>query len=168
MSSYLNIYGRLRSDLYTVTRLKDKEYHKQDDVILFNSYSRNSEIYGIFRESINPVWAGEEEKYTVLTESDISLCIEECRKRIIFLEKCIKSNIQKKNEYLKYLQSLPKTLSYTEYIDHITDDYEENEENEEEIENYKYCLNQLEILNSLISTCNIKCSGFSEILCNID
>ena len=24
MSSYLNIYGRLRSDLYTVTRLKDK------------------------------------------------------------------------------------------------------------------------------------------------
>ena len=105
---------------------------------------------------------------TVLTESDISLCIEECRKRIIFLEKCIKSNIQKKDEYLKYLQSLPKTLSYTEYIDHTADDYGENEENEEEIENYKYCLNQLEILNSLISTCNINCSGFSEILCNID
>ena len=168
MSSYLNIYGRLRSDLYTVTRLKDKEYHKQDDVILFNSYSRNSEIYGIFRESINPVWAGEEEKYTILDESNISSCIKECKERITFLEKCIKNNIQKKSEYIKYLQSLPKTLSYTEYIDHITDDYEENEENEKEIEEYKYCLNQLEILNSLISTCNINCSGFSEILCNID
>lgn len=168
MSSYLNIYGRLRSDLYEVKRLKDRDYHKQDDVILFDSHSRNSEIYSIVYDIINPVWAGEEEKYTVLTESDISLCIEECRKRIAFLEKCIKNNIQKKNEYLKYLQSLPKTLSYTEYIDHITDDYEENEENEEEIEEYKYCLNQLEILNSLISTCNIKCSGFSEILCNID
>ena len=46
--------------------------------------------------------------------------------------------------------------------------YEENEENKEEIEDYKYCLNQLNILTSLISTCNIKCSGFSEILCNID
>ena len=168
MSSYLNIYGRLRSDLYEVKRLKDRDYHKQDDVILFDSHSRNSEIYSIVYDTINPVWAGEEEKYTVLTESDISLCIEECRKRIIFLEKCIKSNIQKKNEYLKYLQSLPKTLSYAEYIDHTADDYGENEENEEEIENYKYCLNQLEILNSLISTCNIKCSGFSEILCNID
>ena len=82
MSSYLNIYGRLRSDLYTVTRLKDKEYHKQDDVILFNSYSRNSEIYGIFRESINPVWAGEEEKYTILDESNINSCIKECKERI--------------------------------------------------------------------------------------
>lgn len=168
MSSYLNIYGRLRSDLYEVKRLKDRNYHKQDDVILFDSYSGGSEIYSIVYDTINPVWAGEEEKYTVLTESDISLCIEECRKRIIFLEKCIKSNIQKKDEYLKYLQSLPKTLSYTEYIDHTADDYGENEENKEEIENYKYCLNQLEILNSLISTCNIKCSGFSEILCNID
>ena len=168
MSSYLNIYGRLRSDLYEVKRLKDRDYHKQDDVILFDSHSRGSQIYSIVYDTINPVWAGEEEKYTVLTESDISLCIEECRKRIIFLEKCIKSNIHKKDEYLKYLQSLPKTLSYTEYIDHTADDYGENEENEEEIENYKYCLNQLEILNSLISTCNIKCSGFSEILCNID
>ena len=168
MSSYLNIYGRLRSDLYEVKRLKDRDYHKQDDVILFDSHSRGSKIYSIVDDAINPVWAGEEEKYTVLTESDISLCIEECRKRIIFLEKCIKSNIQKKDEYLKYLQSLHKTLSYTEYIEHTADDYGENEENEEEIENYKYCLNQLEILNSLISTCNINCSGFSEILCNID
>ena len=158
----------MRSDLYEVKRLKDRDYHKQDDVILFDSHSRGSKIYSIVDDAINPVWAGEEEKYTVLTESDISLCIEECRKRIIFLEKCIKSNIQKKDEYLKYLQSLPKTLSYTEYIDHTADDYGENEENEEEIENYKYCLNQLEILNSLISTCNINCSGFSEILCNID
>ena len=38
----------------------------------------------------------------------------------------------------------------------------------QEIEDYKYCLTQLNILTSLISTCNIKCSGFSEILCNID
>ena len=168
MSSYLNIYGRLMSDLYTVTRLKDKEYHKQDDVILFNSYSRNSEIYGIFRESINPVWAGEEEKYTILDESNINSCIKECKERITFLEKYIKNNIQKKSEYIKYLQSLPKTLSYTEYIDHITGDYDDDEETKEEIENYKYCLNQLENLASLITACNLQCSGFSEILCNID
>ena len=101
MSSYLNIYGRLRSDLYEVKRLKDRDYHKQDDVILFDSYSRCSKIYSIVNDAINPVWAGNEEKYTVLTESDISLCIEECKKRIAFLEKCIKNNIQKKNEYLK-------------------------------------------------------------------
>ena len=67
-------------------------------------------------------WAGEEEKYTILDESSINSCIKECKERITFLEKYIKNNIQKKSEYIKYLQSLPKTLSYTEYIDHITGD----------------------------------------------
>lgn len=168
MSSYLNIYGRLRSDLYEVKRLKDKDYHKQDDVILLNSYSRNSEIYSIVNDAIRPIWAGDEEKYTVLTESKIGLCIEQCKERITFLEKCITDNLKRKNEYIKYLQSLPKILSYDEYIDHITEEYNEDEETKEEIENCKYCLSQLEVLASLISTCDIKCSGFSEILCNID
>ena len=168
MSSYLNIYGRLRSDLYEVKRLKNRDYHKQDDVILFDSYSRSSEIYSIVYDTINPVWAGEEEKYTILDESNINSCIKECKEKITFLEKYIKNNIQKKSEYIKYLQSLPKTLSYTEYIDHITGDYDDDEETKEEIENYKYCLNQLENLASLITACNLQCSGFSEILCNID
>lgn len=168
MSSYLNIYGRLRSDLYEVKRLKDRDYHKQDDIILFDSHSRNSEIYGIVSDTINPVWAGDEEKYTILNESNINNCIEECKKRIAFLEKCITDNIKRKSEYIKYLQSLPKILSYDEYVEHITEEYNDYDDTKEEIENCKYCLSQLEILSSLINTCSIGCSGFSEILCNID
>ncbi|MGM9530473.1 hypothetical protein [Intestinibacter sp.] len=168
MSSYLNIYGRLRSDLYEVKRLKNKDYYKQDDVILFDSHSRNSIIYSVVCDAINPVWAGDEEKYTVLNESNINDCIEECKKRITFLEKCVDNNIKRKNEYIKYLQSLSKVLTYDEYTNHITEEYDDYEDTKEEIENCKYCLSQLEVLASLISTCDIKCSGFSEILCNID
>lgn len=58
MSSYLNIYARVRSDLYKIERIKDTEYHKQGDVILFDSYSRNCKIYRIVSDCINPVWAG--------------------------------------------------------------------------------------------------------------
>ena len=115
MSSYLNIYARVRSDLYKIERIKDTEYHKQGDVILFDSYSRNCKIYRIVSDCINPVWADEEEKYSVLTKDGIDSCIIECQKAITSLRDSIDKYKSKREEYVKYLQGLPNVLSYEEF-----------------------------------------------------
>jgi hypothetical protein len=167
MSSYLNIYVRVRSDLYKIERIKDTEYHKQGDVILFDSYSRNCKIYRIVSDCINPVWAGEEEKYSVLTKDGIDSCIIECQKEIKSLRDSIDKYKSKREEYIKYLQGLPKVLSYEEFTNSITEEDWYIEETKEELEDYEYCLNQLQFIQDFINTCNLKYGGFSEVLCNI-
>lgn len=167
MSSYLNIYVRVRSDLYKIERIKDTEYHKQGDAILFDSYSRNCKIYRIVSDCINPVWAGEEEKYSVLTKDGIDSCIIECKKEIKSLRDSIDKYKSKREEYIKYLQGLPKVLSYEEFTNSITEEDWYIEETKEELEDYEYCLNQLQFIQDFINTCNLKYGGFSEVLCNI-
>lgn len=167
MSSYLNIYVRVRSDLYKIERIKDTEYHKQGDVILLNSYSRNSKIYRIMDECINPVWSEDEEKYSLVTEGDINECVVECRKEINSLKDSINNCESKKKDYIKYLQGFSKILSYEEFIDSTTEESGYIEETKEELKDYEYCLNQLLFIQDLIITYNLQYGGFSEVLCNI-
>lgn len=169
MSSYLNIYLRVRSDLYEVKRINSSDYHKQHDVVLFDSYSRNSKLYQTMNEHINPVWAGDEEKYTILTKENISYCIEKCREFIEYLKDTLNCYNAKREEYIKYLQGLPKVLSYDEFRKSTSTD-EDNYilETKEELEEYEYCLSQLQLISNLVENCSIKCNGFSEVLCNID
>lgn len=167
MSSYLNIYVRVRSDLYKIERIKNTEYHKQGDVILLNSYSRNNKIYRIMDECINPVWSEDEEKYSSVTEGDINECIVECRKEINLLKNSINNYESKKKDYIKYLQGFSKILSYEEFIDSTTEESDYIEETKEELKDYEYCLNQLLFIQDLIVTFNLQYGGFSEVLCNI-
>lgn len=167
MSSYLNIYGRVRSDLYKIERIKDTEYHKQGDVILFDSYSRNCKIYRIIDDCVNPVWAGDEEKYSVLTKDDIDSCIVECQREINSLKNSLNEYKSKREEYIKYLQGLPKILSYEEFTNSIIEESGYIEEIKEELEDCEYCLNQLQFIQGFINTCNLRYGGFFEVLCNI-
>lgn len=167
MSSYLNIYGRVRSDLYKIERIKDTEFHKQGDVILFDSYSRNCKIYQIINECVNPVWAGDEELYSILTKERIEDCIIKCKEEIKWLKEVINKNKLKRKEYIKYLQNLSKVLSYEEFKNSTIDDGY-IEETKEEIEDCEHCLSQLELIKGFIYSCDLKYTGFSEVLCNIN
>lgn len=64
--------------------------------------------------------AGEEEKYSVLTKDGIDSCIIECQKEIKSLRDSIDKS--KREEYIKYLQGLPKVLSYEEFTNSITEE----------------------------------------------
>lgn len=168
MSSYLNIYGRVKTDLYKIERIKDTEYHKRGDVILFDSFSRNTKIYQVVNECINPAWAGDEEKYSVLTEDRIDSCIIRCQKEIKSLKDSTDRYKSKREEYIKYLQGLSKVLSYEEFTNSITEEDWYIEETKEELEDYKHCLSQLQFIQGFIHTCDLGCSGFSGVLCNIN
>lgn len=170
MSSYLNIYGRLKKDLYEVKRLRDTEYHKQDDVILLDSYSRCNKLYQIVEEVVNPKWAGDEEVYTKLDSNDINNCINECKTSIENYQKLLKGEETKQGKYIEYLHSCSKILNYSEFLTYLgdSDNDEYIEEIKDDIEEYKHCLSILEILSNFITSCNLECNGFSEVLCNIN
>ncbi len=90
MSSYLTFY------LVPKKTRKKYDFNKDDGhteievelstgtPLVLMSYSRSNEIYHAFNESLNPVYAGNEEKYTELT-------IEKCKQVIDDLERDIKS-----------------------------------------------------------------------------
>lgn len=167
MSSYLNIYGRVNTDLYKIERIKDTNYQKQGDVILFDSYSRNNKIYQIMRDSVNISWAGDEEKYTTLTEENMNYCIDECNRLISNYRSMQQRDEKKKQEYLSYLHNLPKVINYEEFLNSI-EDFDNNEELEEEIKECEQCLSQLLFIKDLVTTSSMGFNGFKEILCNID
>lgn len=167
MSSYLNIYGRVKSDLYKIERIKDTEYHKQGDVILFDSYSRNCILYQIISECVSPAWAGDEELYTILTKEKIEDCIIKCKEEIKWLKESINKSRLRRKKYIKYLQNLPKVLSYKEFANFTVDD-EYAEETKETIKDYKHCLSHLELIKEFIYSCDLQVTGFSEVLCNIN
>lgn len=136
MSSYLNVY------------LKKKE-SPNDSPLLFMSFSRNHPIYQAIVETINPVWAGNEDKYTELTYDNLTDCINT-------LDTDIEHIISKINEYEKAIIKNPKN----EIIDQLV--------------SYKEMYNEMEDNSSNLVfmrwfTDNIikGYSDFSKVLCNI-
>lgn len=135
MSSYLNIY------------LQEKGSEKK---ILLTSYSRSTDIYQVFRDTINPAYIGIEGelKYSELTNKDLTYIIsdidEDLKKvndRISFIDKIIASNPDLINEALEW---------------------------KEHKENLEYTRSQVMFYKNLLSDMEIETSGFSKMYCNID
>ena len=93
MSSYLTFY------LVTKKTRKKYDYNKDDGhteievelstgtPLALVSYSRNNEIYRAFNETLNPAYAGMEEKYTELTTDGCKRVIEDLESEIKSTEK---------------------------------------------------------------------------------
>lgn len=96
MSSYLSFF--------IVPKRKSDKEPKQ--YIIIAAYSRSTDIYQYFNESINPAWAGSEEKYTTLSLECVNQVIKD-------FDDDINKGKARLNEYEKYAKDNP------EYIDEI-------------------------------------------------
>ena len=166
MSSYLNIYGRVRDDLYKMERLKDKEIQKEDYVVLIDSFSRNSAIYNAFKETMNPAYAGDKEIYSPITLDSLNDCVEYCKDQIKIYEDMLVRDKESQELYMEYLQNRPETVNYSDFINLMPED--SSEEVKEEIDSYNDCIGILETLRMIVHSIDYKYCGFSELLCNID
>ena len=132
MSSYLSFYLVPRA-------------HPEEKLLL-QSFSRSNEVYQRFSDNLNIAYAGNEEKYTKLTVSDVESVIRDldddiakAEARRVEYEKFCHGNSELIEEMIstkEYIRDLQSTRDYISFIrDVLTDlDY----------------------------------SGFSDVLCNID
>ena len=132
MSSYLSFY--------LVPRAHPEER------LLLQSFSRSNEVYQRFSDNLNIAYAGNEEKYTKLTISDVESVIRDldddiakAEARRVEYERFCHGNSELIEEMIstkEYIRDLQSTRDYISFIrDVLTDlDY----------------------------------SGFSDVLCNID
>lgn len=113
MSSYLNIY----------LKVKNKEM-KDSALILFDSFSRSSDIYQTINELGN--FYSDNEKKTELTEYTLQEALEDLQGQInncsmyIATAKELKSpDVQEIVEQKKYMKELEETRNYIEFLYNI-------------------------------------------------
>lgn len=134
MSSYLNIY------------LKPKG---KEDMLLLDSFSRNTTIYSTFQE-INPAFIGngEEYNYSKVTIEDLDYLIND-----------IRSDIEKYNERLNLYE---RSISYTpKMVDDIMT-------LKEMLKDAVYTRVTLEAYKSIVDSINMGVNDFESMHCNID
>ena len=157
MSSYLTFY------LVPKKTKKRYDYNKDDGSseievelstgtpLAFLSYSRGSEIYQAFNETLNPAYAGMEEKYTELTTADCDLVITELEKEIKSTEKRLKINY--------------KMLKEGGYSSELWEDIHTMEEY---LEEQKQILEEVHYISSFVYECINGYNDFEKVLINID
>ena len=132
MSSYLSFY------------LVPKAH--PEERLLLQSFSRSNEVYQRFFDNLSIAYAGNEEKYTKLTVSDVESVIRDldddiakAEARRVEYEKFCHGNSELIEEMIstkEYIRDLQSTRDYISFIRDILVD--------------------------------LDCSGFSDVLCNID
>lgn len=132
MSSYLSFY------------LVPKAH--PEEKLLLQSFSRSNEVYQRFSDNLNIAYAGNEEKYTKLTISDVESVIQDIDADITKAE-------TRRTEYEKFChvnsELIEEMISTKEYIRDLqsTRDY-------------------ISFIRDILA--DLDYSGFSDVLCNID
>ena len=132
MSSYLSFYLVPRA-------------HPEEKLLL-QSFSRSNEVYQRFSDNLNIAYAGNEEKYTKHTISDVESVIQDIDADITKAE-------TRRTEYEKFCygnpESIEEIISTKEYIRDLqsTRDY-------------------ISFIRDVLT--DLDYSGFSDVLCNID
>ena len=132
MSSYLSFY------------LVPKAH--PEERLLLQSFSRSNEVYQRFFDNLSIAYAGNEDKYTKLTVSDVESVIQDIDADITKAE-------TRRTEYEKFCygnpESIEEIISTKEYIRDLqsTRDY-------------------ISFIRDVLT--DLDYSGFSDVLCNID
>lgn len=161
MSSYLNFY------------LKTKECKKP---LRLMTFSRNTQIYRSMTDDLNIVWAGDDEKYTDITEDDIRLVLISIKDEIHKAKRIREENEKIHKETAECLNNVIPKLQDTKDVkrvvsalyDVISEKYHSNcsslydEEYIEEMESTKHLL---EMLSTIME--DIPYSDFDGLCCNI-
>ena len=144
MSSYLTFY--------LVPKKTRKKYDfNKDDGHTETEVSRNNEIYRAFSETLNPAYAGMEEKYTELTSKG-------CKDVIYDLECEIKST--EKRLAINY-----KMLKEGGYSSELWEDIHSMEEY---LSEQKETLDEVKYISRLVYECTEGYNDFEKVLINID
>lgn len=157
MSSYLTFYLVPKKTRKKYDFNKD-DGHTETEVelstgtpLVFLSYSRNNEIYRAFSETLNPAYAGMEEKYTELTSKG-------CKDVIYDLECEIKST--EKRLAINY-----KMLKEGGYSSELWEDIHSMEEY---LSEQKETLDEVKYISRLVYECTEGYNDFEKVLINID
>jgi len=157
MSSYLTFY------LVPKKTRKKYDFNKDDGhteievelstgtPLVFLSYSRSNEIYRAFNETLNPAYAGMEEKYTELTSKD-------CKNVIYDLECEIKSTE-------KRLEIDYKMLKEGGFSSELWEDIHSMEEY---LSEQNQTLDEIKYISRLVYECTEGYNDFEKVLINID
>lgn len=157
MSSYLTFYLVPKKTRKKYNFNKDdgnteieEELSTGKPLALF-SFSRSNNIYQAFNETLNPAYAGMEEKYTELTTDG-------CKRVIEDLETEIKSTEKRLEIDYKMLKEGGYSSELWEDIHSMEDYLSEQKETLEEIKEIMY----------IVQECTDKYNDFEKVLINID
>lgn len=132
MSSYLSFYLVPRA-------------HPEEKLPL-QSFSRSNEVYQRFSDNLNIAYAGNEEKYTKLTISDVESVIQDIDADITKAE-------TRRTEYEKFCYGNPESI-------------EEMISTKEYIRDLQSTRDYISFIRDILA--DLDYSGFSDVLCNID
>lgn len=157
MSSYLSFY--------LVPKLSKKKYdyniddgHTEKEIklseglpLLLMSYSRSSDIYQAYNDTLNPAYAGMEEKYTEVSYEDAQKVVQE-------FEEDLKTSEQRLAINYKML----KEGGYSSEL------WEEIQTEEKYVAEQKDCLEELKFIAHFIYEIKHDWTDFEKVLINID
>ena len=157
MSSYLTFYlvpkktrkkyGYDENEGNTET---EEEISTGKPLVLF-SFSRNNDVYQAYNNSLNPAYAGMEEKYTEVTYEDSQKVVNDFEEDLKSTEKRLEINY--------------KMLKEGGYSSELWEDIQSTEQY---LSEQKDALNELKFISNLIYECTNDWTDFEKVLINVD
>lgn len=156
MSSYLTFYLVPKK---TKTRYWHDENGSHEEEIEISkghplsimSFSRNNEVYQAYNETLNPVYAGIEDKYTELTVADAERVVSEYEQEVKSTE--------------KRLEITYKMLKNGGSCESLWGDIHETERY---LDEQKHALSELKHLAGFVYEVTNSCTDIEKVLINID
>ena len=157
MSSYLSFY------LVPKKSKKKYDFDKDDghteieiklsegEPLLLMSFSRSSEIYQAYNETLNPAYCGMEEKYTELTYEDSKSVIRE-----------FEAELEKTEERLKVDYKMLKEAGYSSEL------WGEIQSFEEYVNDQRKSLEKLKSISNIVYEVCEGYNDFEKVLINVD
>lgn len=157
MSSYLTFYlvpkkTRKRYDFNKDDGHTEIEVELSNGIpLVFLSYSRSNEIYRAFYETLNPAYAGDEEKYTELTTDGCKRVIED-----------LESEIKSTEKRLEIDYKMLKEGGYRSEL------WEDIHSMEKYLSEQKGTLDEVKHISNLVYECAEGYNDFEKVLINVD
>lgn len=154
MSSYLTIYlvpkKTASKYVYQAEKVEEIEITKGIPLV-YDSYSRSSDVYQAFWGSLNPAYCGNEEKYTELTPARVEEVLSDKREYISKIE-----------FRLKTLYEMLKTGGYSEEL------FSEILSTSEHLKEENECLDSIKSIANMVNVIYEGYGDFEKVLINVD
>ena len=154
MSSYLTIYlvpkKTTSKYVYQAEKVEEIEITKGIPLV-YDSYSRSSDVYQAFWESLNPAYCGNEEKYTELTPAKVEEVLSDKREYISKIE-----------FRLNTLYEILKTSGYSEEL------FSEILSTSEHLKEENKCLDSIKSIANIVNIIYEGYGDFEKVLINVD
>lgn len=142
MSSYLNIY---------LVKAKTEKDNEDNKPILFDYYSRSSEVYQTLNEYLNIPYCSDELKYKELSPEEMNEVLNE-----------FEVDIKKAKQILKVNYKMLKEGGSLSTL------WEEIQQGERYIEELKQTKESLLFIKHIVDNCHLDYTGFEKVLINIE